>query len=215
MVRIRWCRSHKHTLALGLCSKYCTFFCDRGWLHVHPPEVAASRLKRSARARWRRLITKLELVLHPNLGSPPISLAVIFCHRLTQGPFQAPLSFMRKAGLRVAILPPEVMPAGKHFFDHNYEKNYVQLYHEKTLIVHNNWLKGHDEKRSRFRRHHLWDVDETAFPVCEDPLMIEDALSDAKTTSAACSTFAVRCDMTALLLLSSCASLLASKFFFY
>ena len=73
---------------------------------------------------------------------------------------------MRNAGLRVVFLSPEVMPAGKHFFDHNYVENYVQLYHERTQIVHNNWIKGHNDKKGRFQRHHLWFVEDTPFPEC-------------------------------------------------
>ena len=73
---------------------------------------------------------------------------------------------MRHAGLRVDFLSPEVMPAGKHFFDHVYKENYVELYHEHTMIVHNNWIKGHKSKKERFQRHHLWSVGDTPFPEC-------------------------------------------------
>ena len=60
------------------------------------------------------------------------------------------------------------MPARKHFFDHVYEENYVQLYHERTQIVHNNWIEGHKDKKRRFQRYHLWYVENTSFPKCGD-----------------------------------------------
>lgn len=90
-------------------------------------------------------------------------------YRLIQVAFQQPLVFMRNAGLRADFLSPKVMPAGKHFFDHNYKENYVQLYHEQTRIVHNNWIKGHNDKKERFRRHHLWLVENMQFPGCGNP----------------------------------------------
>lgn len=75
---------------------------------------------------------------------------------------------MRGVGLRVDFLSPEVMPAGKDFFDHAYEDTYVQLYHEHTMIVHNNWIVGHENKKERFRLHHLWSVENISFPECGD-----------------------------------------------
>ena len=73
---------------------------------------------------------------------------------------------MRHAGLRVDFLSPEVMPAGKHFFDHVYKEEYVQLYHERAQIVHNNWIEGHKAKKERFQQYHLWSVEGTSFPEC-------------------------------------------------
>lgn len=85
---------------------------------------------------------------------------------MIQKPLQDPLTFMRKAGLRVEMISLEVMPAGREFFDRPYEDNYVQLYHGGTLIVHNNWLRGHEAKRSRFQRYDLWGVEGISFPEC-------------------------------------------------
>lgn len=56
-----------------------------------------------------------------------------------QGALQGPLQFMRQGGLKVEFLPLNVMPAGKDFFDHAYLEDYVRLYHNDTVIVHNNW----------------------------------------------------------------------------
>ncbi|CAN0402284.1 unnamed protein product, partial [Ectocarpus sp. 13 AM-2016] len=37
----------------------------------------------------------------------------------------------------------------------------------KLLIVHNNWIVGHDPKRKRFRMAGLWVVDDWEFPTCQ------------------------------------------------
>lgn len=72
------------------------------------------------------------------------------------------------AGLRYEIIPPKMFPPGIEFFDHDYVEDYAQIYHKEALIVHNNWIKGHDDKLQRFREYHLWDVDETSFPLCSE-----------------------------------------------
>ena len=99
-------------------------------------------------------------VLIPRPTQPPL-----VC-RPIQGALQQPLELMQNAGLRVDFLSPEVMPAGKQFFDHEYEENYVQLYHNHTRIVHNNWIKGRKDKTERFRGYNLWFVENMQFPSC-------------------------------------------------
>lgn len=74
---------------------------------------------------------------------------------------------MRKAGLRVDFISPEIIPAGNDFFDHNYRKDYTRVYHEGAQIVHNNVVRGQGVKKRRFQRYHLWSVDHIFFPSCE------------------------------------------------
>lgn len=105
--------------------------------------------------------------LLPKLAPRPTPFLFPHC-RLIQSAFQKPLAEMRNAGLRVDFLSPEVMPAGKHFFDYAYEENYLQLYHNDAMIVHNNWIKGHQDKKRRFQDYHLWSVENTSFPECGD-----------------------------------------------
>lgn len=83
-----------------------------------------------------------------------------------QKPFQPAFAQQQDAGLRYAILPRHIFPTGLQFFDHDYEENYLEIYHSEALVAHNNWIKGHDDKLERFREYHLWGVDETSFPSC-------------------------------------------------
>lgn len=69
---------------------------------------------------------------------------------LVQIPFRGPLRTQRDAGMRMEIFPEEYFPSGKFFLNRTYEENYVQTYYEDILIVHSNYIKGHDRKRSRF-----------------------------------------------------------------
>ncbi|CAN0378878.1 unnamed protein product, partial [Scytosiphon promiscuus] len=58
-----------------------------------------------------------------------------------------------------AIIPPEVLPPGKVFFNNAYVEDYAQVYHSEALIAHNNWIRGHHAKLERFRRYHLWGME--------------------------------------------------------
>lgn len=62
--------------------------------------------------------------------------------------------------------PEERFPAGKQYFAYDYEEDYAHVHFENIVIVHNNWIKGHDEKRERFEEYHLWDVADHTFPSC-------------------------------------------------
>ncbi|CAN0344653.1 unnamed protein product, partial [Ectocarpus sp. 13 AM-2016] len=52
------------------------------------------------------------------------------------------------------------MLPGNIGFDETYVKNNYALLQDKLLIVHNNWIVGHDPKRKRFRMAGLWVVDD-------------------------------------------------------
>lgn len=69
-------------------------------------------------------------------------------------------------GVRLEIIPASIFPPGKVFFDHEYVENYVQVYHEGVMIVHNNWLRGHGSKLARFKAYQLWEVGGVSFPDC-------------------------------------------------
>ena len=75
---------------------------------------------------------------------------------------------MIQNGLRVEFIPREVLPAGKVFFDHKYEDDYKELYHNETVIVHNNWIVGHTNKMKRFKRYRMWFVEDVSFPDCTE-----------------------------------------------
>ncbi|CAN0067699.1 unnamed protein product [Ectocarpus sp. 12 AP-2014] len=84
-----------------------------------------------------------------------------------QAAFQSPLAQMLKAGLVLSMLPEEVMLPGNRAFDEMYVKSNYALLQKKLLIVHNNWIVGHDPKRQRFQRAGLWEVDDWEFPTCQ------------------------------------------------
>ncbi|CAN0317802.1 unnamed protein product [Pylaiella littoralis] len=81
--------------------------------------------------------------------------------------FSKPLVQMVDAGLRMEILPDEVMPPGSNIFDDGFMKANYDRYHNKLRVVHNNWIIGHDAKRDRFRQADLWRVDDWDLPTCE------------------------------------------------
>ena len=84
--------------------------------------------------------------------------------RVVQPPLQQPLSELESLGMRVDVISQEAFPAGKNIFYNEHLPNYTIP--EKAVIVHNNWITGHKDKKSRFVRHHLWYVDEMPFPDC-------------------------------------------------
>lgn len=69
--------------------------------------------------------------------------------------------------MRLDYFPAESFPSGKYFFENPYEENYARIHYEDILIVHDNYIKGHDKKRRRFEEYHLWDVEDSEFPSCE------------------------------------------------
>ncbi|CAM9348477.1 unnamed protein product [Ectocarpus sp. 12 AP-2014] len=84
-----------------------------------------------------------------------------------QRAFQDPLAQMQEAGLALQLLPKEAMLPGNIGFDETYVKNNYALLQDKLLIVHNNWIVGHDPKRKRFRMAGLWEVGDWEFPTCQ------------------------------------------------
>ena len=66
--------------------------------------------------------------------------------------------------MHVNVIPQEVFPAGKDVFRNAHSPDYTIL--KKTMIVHNNWIIGHESKKARFVKHHLWYVDAMPFPDC-------------------------------------------------
>lgn len=100
-------------------------------------------------------------------GVLPVSFLVSTSPRDFQPPFKDPLIVLQDAGLRVEILSDRAMPAGKVFFHGEELRNYTMP--ADAVIVHNNWITGHDEKKSRFERHDLWFVGDTSFPTCGLP----------------------------------------------
>lgn len=69
--------------------------------------------------------------------------------------------------MRLDYFPAESFPSGKFFFENPYEENYARIRYENILIVHDNYIKGHTNKRLRFEEYHLWDVGDNEFPSCE------------------------------------------------
>ncbi|CAM9232206.1 unnamed protein product, partial [Scytosiphon promiscuus] len=86
--------------------------------------------------------------------------------RHDQVAFQHPLADMQKAGLRLEIVPEEVLPAGNKVFSNNFLKKKYELYKDTILVVHNNEIVGHSAKVQRFRKAGLWEVDDLKFPTC-------------------------------------------------
>ena len=74
---------------------------------------------------------------------------------------------MKKDGLKVEYISDDVMPHGKAFFSDMYVEGYSEIVHPKAKIAHNNFIVGHEKKKDRFRRYHLWFVEGTYFPECE------------------------------------------------
>lgn len=66
----------------------------------------------------------------------------------------------------MGVFPEESFPSGKFFFSQPYEEDYPHVYYPDIMIVHNNYIKGHDTKLKRFQGYHLWDVENMTFPTC-------------------------------------------------
>lgn len=75
---------------------------------------------------------------------------------------------MAKAGLKLEYVSEDVMPRGREFFEDEAEENYAQDVKPEAMIVHNNFIKGHERKRDRFQKYHLWWVDDVDFPECQE-----------------------------------------------
>lgn len=74
---------------------------------------------------------------------------------------------MTREGLRTDVFPEKLFPAGEVFFYLPWEENYTQKYFPDIFIVHNNFMKGHDNKVARFKAYQFWGVDDISFPMCE------------------------------------------------
>lgn len=58
-----------------------------------------------------------------------------------------------KLNLRVNKLPSVQFPSGKYYFERFDDTNRSQ-----TVVVHNNWIIGHDAKTKRFKKFNLWKL---------------------------------------------------------
>jgi len=87
---------------------------------------------------------------------------------MDQPALRGPLHLLiEQKNLKVDFFDTDIFPEGKKFFDHDYEENYINKYHPKAIIVHNNWIIGHENKKNRFIDYNLWNVDEKmSFPHC-------------------------------------------------
>ena len=59
------------------------------------------------------------------------------------------------------------MPPGSEYFNDGYIEVDKPADRDKVLVVHNNWIIGHDPKRKRFQDNGLWEVGDWEFPTCE------------------------------------------------
>lgn len=71
---------------------------------------------------------------------------------------------MEQAGLKSETISENLVPAGCDFVDHKYVEAYQAVYHPEAVVVHNNWVGGHEEKVRRLQNYHLWDVGGLPFP---------------------------------------------------
>lgn len=55
------------------------------------------------------------------------------------------------------------MPPGIDFFT----SANMESIDKEVVVVHNNCIKGHENKVNRFKNFGLWSVEETSFPICE------------------------------------------------
>ncbi|XP_033624314.1 UDP-D-xylose:L-fucose alpha-1,3-D-xylosyltransferase 1-like isoform X2 [Asterias rubens] len=62
------------------------------------------------------------------------------------------------AGLKLRVLDSNKFPNGKLFFDDEWRKDKKDF-----VVVHNNWIVGHDPKVERFRNCSMWLVDHKEF----------------------------------------------------
>ncbi|XP_072032632.1 uncharacterized protein [Amphiura filiformis] len=79
--------------------------------------------------------------------------------------------------IKIKYLDPDKFISGKYYFNDEWRKNNSETI-LNPVMVHNNWMIGHDKKVKRFRKHGLWFVDYTItnapdkdIPTCgPDPL---------------------------------------------
>ena len=59
---------------------------------------------------------------------------------------------LRETGIGIRLMPCPAFPNGFRYASYAWRK----AQRKKPLLVHNNWIKGHDAKRERFRLWGLW-----------------------------------------------------------
>jgi hypothetical protein len=83
---------------------------------------------------------------------------ISFFKKLTKGlsstsqpdqPFMNKL--IKKSDVLVQALPTFEFPSGRQYFD-----TFSNIERRKAVVVHNNWLIGHEAKRDRFLKYNLW-----------------------------------------------------------
>ena len=63
---------------------------------------------------------------------------------------------MDKSGLCIQGLNTDFFPAGFQYFDLNNNTGYSNAKYADAVVVHNNYIIGHDKKRARFKKLNLW-----------------------------------------------------------
>ncbi|XP_060593180.1 uncharacterized protein LOC132747701 [Ruditapes philippinarum] len=63
---------------------------------------------------------------------------------------------LKKSKLRIKGLDKNLFPSGKLYFQFLTKKQKAEV-----VVVHNNWIKGHDRKVDRFKKFNLWFNDRT------------------------------------------------------
>jgi rhamnogalacturonan II specific xylosyltransferase len=61
---------------------------------------------------------------------------------------------IRSSKINIAALPTEQFPSGRQYF-----KQFSYDERSKAVVVHNNWIAGHEAKRNRFISFDLWYTD--------------------------------------------------------
>lgn len=59
----------------------------------------------------------------------------------------------KRTDLKIKTLPIQQFPSGKLYFDKSDDVG-----RKKAVVVHNNWIIGHDTKKNRFKKFSLWKV---------------------------------------------------------
>ncbi|CAN0301406.1 unnamed protein product, partial [Ascophyllum nodosum] len=85
-----------------------------------------------------------------------------------QATFVHPVVLELFQGMKMDIFSNESFPPGRRYFDHPFQEN--DPAHDNVFVVHNNNIKGHDEKVKRFKEYNLWDLGNASIPQCGERL---------------------------------------------
>lgn len=70
---------------------------------------------------------------------------------MDQEPFNTAIRAMKD--IEWNLLSSYHFPSGKYYFE-----DFTNEHREEAVVVHNNWISGHDAKRERFRDHGMWRI---------------------------------------------------------